>query len=148
MRFPESRTVFWSNPGSREYPSRPCDKYGTKEKSYQLFPVTTLSFQATITQSRNERSDSWSEAVRGRIESVNDLPAAGAVYRYLCGTNCRTGKQTPKQFLPDDALPRKKQKSGRPTDATKQDAYDKVVEYLEGHEDEQTTVRDLTAKMQ
>ena len=24
MRFPESRTVFWSNPGSREYPSRPC----------------------------------------------------------------------------------------------------------------------------
>jgi len=23
LRFPESRTVFWSNPGSREYPSRP-----------------------------------------------------------------------------------------------------------------------------
>ena len=24
LRFPESRTAFWSNPGSREYPSRPC----------------------------------------------------------------------------------------------------------------------------
>ena len=24
-RFPDSRTVFWSNPGSREYLSRPCD---------------------------------------------------------------------------------------------------------------------------
>ena len=25
LRFRESRTVFWSNPGSREYPSRPCE---------------------------------------------------------------------------------------------------------------------------
>ena len=23
-RFPDSRTIFWSNPGSRKYPSRPC----------------------------------------------------------------------------------------------------------------------------
>ena len=37
LRFPESRTVFWSNPGSREYPSRPCYHgmtYRTKFGSY------------------------------------------------------------------------------------------------------------------
>jgi len=30
LRFPESRTMFWSNPGSRNYPSRPCSTVQSK----------------------------------------------------------------------------------------------------------------------
>lgn len=123
------------------------DRYGGKEKSHQLFSVTTLSFQESITQTCNDRNDSWSDTVKGRIEYVNDLPSARVVYHYLCSTNFRTGKQIPQQFLIDDVLPRKKQKCGRPADVTKQEAFYKVVEYLERNDDEQITINDLITKM-
>ena len=84
------------------------DKYAGKEKSHQLFPVTTLSFQESLILTCNERNDTWSDTVKGRVGYVNDLPAAGAMYHYLCSTNFRTGKQIPQRFLLDDIYPRKK----------------------------------------
>ena len=43
LPFPESRTVFWSNPGSREYPSRPWSNQVVFGKVFSS-PVPELSF--------------------------------------------------------------------------------------------------------
>ena len=44
-RFPDSRTVFWTNPGSREYPSRPS---ADKRKSNAFAGLTRYTCQFSI----------------------------------------------------------------------------------------------------
>ena len=43
-------------------------------------------------------ADEWAEIMRGRIESVQDLPAADAVYHGACNTNFRTNRNVPRMF--------------------------------------------------
>lgn len=124
------------------------DKYDKKEKSHLLLSVVTTEFQKTVLQICIERNDAWSTIVKGRIEYVNDLPAEGAVYHHLCSSNFRTGRQLPQQFITKAATAPKQKKSGRPSQAERDAAFDKVAEWLESNDDEQTTIHDLTSKMQ
>lgn len=56
----------------------------------------------------DERRDEWSAEVRGRIESVNDLHAADAVYHQSCSVNFRTKKLSHKQFYPNRSASQRK----------------------------------------
>ena len=63
-------------------------------KTYCLFCGTadrsqTIVFQERIKQACLSRNDSWSETVLSRIEYVQDLFAADAVYRSQCIINFR-----------------------------------------------------------
>ncbi|KAL5020675.1 hypothetical protein ScPMuIL_002240, partial [Solemya velum] len=70
-------------------------KYDGKKRGFNIIPVRTMDFQGTVTKICESRNDEWSRAVYGRILSVNDLPAADAVYHQSCSVNFRTGKQVP-----------------------------------------------------
>ena len=123
------------------------DKFGGRKLAHTLIPVRTMDFQHTIKQICSSRNDVWSETVLGRIEYVNDLHAADAVYHQVCSINFRTGKQSPLQFLDEETQPLKRQKKGKPNDSIKTDAFIKVVEHLQSHDDEQTTIHELVEKM-
>ena len=71
------------------------DKYSGWKSSHKLIPIRTMDFQNSIKQICASRNDSWSETVLGRIECVNDLHAADAVYHLICTNNFRTGLQIP-----------------------------------------------------
>ena len=74
---------------------------------------------------------------------MNNLYAGDAVYHQVCSINFRTGKQTPLQFLDEETQPLKRQKKGKPNDSIKADAFIRVVEHLQSHDDEQTTIHEL-----
>ena len=120
------------------------DKYDKKEKSH----VVTTEFQKTVLQICIERNDTWSTIVKGRIEYVNDLPAEGAIYHHLCSSNFRNDKEIPQQFMTKSVKAPKQKKWGRPSQAERDASFDKVAEWLENNDDEQTTIRDLIYKMQ
>jgi len=92
------------------------------------------------------RGDAWAEVVRARVLHVNDLPAADAIYHHTCSTHFRTKKQMSRQFFSDQPES-KKRKIGRPQDQKTNDAFLKVVRYLQENDDEQMTVSDLVEKM-
>ena len=48
LRFPESRTVFWPNPGSREYPSRPCSQSLEPKRNFPPMLTQDLPFKLVI----------------------------------------------------------------------------------------------------
>lgn len=66
-----------------------------------MYPVRTNNLQTTILKVCQERNDDWAVAVRGRIETINDIHAADAIYHQTCSVNFRTGKAVPKAFFPD-----------------------------------------------
>ena len=68
-----------------------------------------------------------------------------AVYHQVCSINFRTEKQTPLQFL--ETQPLKQPKRGKPNDSIKAYALIKVVDYLQSHDDKQTTIHGLIEKM-
>lgn len=82
-----------------------------KKRSIEVYPVRTVDFQNNILMICDERRDEWSAEVRGRIESVNDLHAADAVYHQSCSVNFRTKKAKPQTVL---AEPERISKKGRP----------------------------------
>ena len=53
----------------------------------KLIKVETLSFQKSIGDACESRGDSWSDAVKGRIEYVQGLFAAASVYHDQCNIN-------------------------------------------------------------
>ena len=57
------------------------------------------------------------------------------------------GKQTPLQFLDEETQPLKQQKKGKPNDSIEAYAFIKVVDYLQSHDDKQTTIHELIEKM-
>ena len=71
------------------------EKFSGRESLHQLIPIRTMDFHNSIKQICASRNDSWSETVLGRIECVNDLHAADAVYHLICTNNFRTGLQIP-----------------------------------------------------
>ena len=62
----------------------------------------------------------------------------------FCSTNFRTGKQVP---LSRQTNGSKRQKKGRPTDKSRQEAFLEVAKYLKENDDEQKTVNNLMNKM-
>lgn len=120
-----------------------CGKVAKKDKkrSLDVYCVRSIDFQTSINQICNERNDEWSMDVKGRIESVNDLHAADAVYHQICSSNFRTKKPVPAIFSEDD-IPAK---TGRPS--TADDHFQELVSYLENHTDDQVTINDLVNMM-
>ncbi|CAH3149612.1 unnamed protein product, partial [Porites lobata] len=123
--------------------SQPAKLTGNK-RGHDVFPVRTLDFQTTLNRICEERRDGWAEKVHGRISFSQDLIAAGAIYHQVCSTNFRTGKQVPLSHQTNGS---KRQKKGRPTDKSRQEAFLEVAKYLKENDDEQITVNDLMNKM-
>ena len=123
--------------------SQPAKLTGNK-RGHDVFPVRTLDFQTTLNRICEERRDGWAEKVHGRISFSQDLIAAGAIYHQVYSTNFRTGKQVPLSHQTNGS---KRQKKGRPTDKSRQEAFLEVAKYLKENDDEQLTVNDLTNKM-
>lgn len=109
--------------------------------------VRTMEMQAAVLKECESRGDEWADAVRARIQSVHDLPAADAMYHHVCSTNFRKKQSMPSRFTSDQPQI-KKRKSGRPVDPHVNGTFLKVVQYLEENDDEQVTVSDLTDKME
>ena len=73
--------------------------------------------------------------------------AADAVYHQVCSINFRMGKQTPLQFFDRETQQLKQQKKGEPNDSIKTYAFIKVMDYLQSHDDKQTTIHELIEKI-
>jgi hypothetical protein len=91
-----------------------------------------------------DRNDDWAVAVRGRIESINDLHAADASYHQTCSVNFRTSKALPKAFSPDSKAEGNR---GRPRNFDKEYHFQKVIEYLQENRDGQIAIKDLVNMM-
>jgi hypothetical protein len=113
----------------------------TSKRGIVVFPVRTKDFQVNIEKICRERNDSWSTNVLSRIQFVQDLHAADTVYHPKCSVNFRTGKSV------SSPTPNKKKTTGRPPKQDVQIAFQKTMDYLIEHEDEQITVIELIQKM-
>ena len=120
-------------------------KYDGKKRGYDVIPVRTEVFQATITQKCKTRNDDWAKLVLGRIEYARCLFANDTVYHQTCSSNFRTGKGVPEEYAHSD-MP-KRQKPGRPKGEVRVCAFLEVVKYFEANDDEQITISDLIQKM-
>ena len=109
--------------------------------------MTTKCRQYTVLKICHSRNDKWAEVVSGRVASVYDLHAADAIYHQMCSTNFRTGKTIPSKLSVDTDDTAKRSKVGRPEIDERTAAFQKVVEFLEEHDDEQTTITELVLKM-
>ena len=123
------------------------DKERERKRARVVCTVRTMDMQQTILNECEARGDEWAETVRARIQSVHDLPAADAIYHHSCSTNFRTKMNIPGSFISDQPE-KKKMKTGRPVDQNLNQAFLKVVQYVEENDDEQVTISDLTEKMQ
>ena len=96
------------------------------------------------------KNDSWAIAVKGRLNSINDMRADDAVYHNQCSVNFRTGKQTPLRFNKNETqkgLKSMETNRGRPYDDTRLQAFRNVVLFFEENDDQQVTITDLTVYM-
>ena len=118
-------------------------KHNHRKRGYEVYPVTTFDIQNEILSKCVERNDKWAVEVQSRIQSVNDLPAADAVYHQTCSTNFRTGKLCPLKFADEEAV--KRPNLGRPPGSD--GSFMKIVEYIKEHDDEQVTISKLVEIM-
>ena len=109
-----------------------------------MIQVRTRDFQTEIQKLCDTRRDKWSERVKGRFNSINDLFAADAVYHQVCSVNFRTNKSIPHQFAMEECPQAKR---GRPQDSSQKEAFLKVAAYLKVIDDEQKTISDLIEKI-
>ena len=55
-----------------------------RKRKHDVLQVKTIGIKETILKVCQERADSWSDTVKGRILHVHDLHAADAVYHQTC----------------------------------------------------------------
>ena len=126
----------------------PCGrpvKYEGRTRGYDVILVCTKDYEDKIQQVCKVRNDECAETVRGRLEFVQDLHAADAVYHHACSVNFQTRKQIPKKYGNDtDSKPAK----GRPTNKVKSKLCLEETEVLVENDKEQFTISDLVRKMQ
>ncbi|WAR20764.1 hypothetical protein MAR_014738 [Mya arenaria] len=116
-----------------------------RKRGPDVYPVRTLDFQLQINSICTKRADEWANTIRSRLKTVNDLPAADALYHQTCSVNFRTMKAMPATYLQD--LSAEKRFRGRPVSLNTQSAFHSVIKYLEDNDNEQITMTDLAAKM-
>jgi hypothetical protein len=104
--------------------------------------VETFDFQDSIKGICKTRNDDWASEILGRIEGVNDLPAAEARYHQSCNSNFRTFKNVPEKFQHSTREKNEKNR-GRPSNTASSEAFLEIMKYFEMHENEQLTVVDL-----
>ena len=127
------------------------DPYNGKKLESKLVRVRSFKYQKKILECCDKFPSEWSDAIKGRILFVHDLPAAAAVYHKICDVNFRTGRHIPGIFNNDeqnDVKCNELSYTGRPKDQIKSDAFNGVTKFLEEHEDEQITISDVIGKMQ
>lgn len=128
------------------------DLFSGKKKEFELVKVRTKQFQESILNVCCERKDSWSDTVLAKIEFVQDLFAADAVYHQSCSINFRTNKGIPEQvrkrMLKDSEPESSKRPRGRPEDTETSEAFNYVVRYFESNDNEQITVKKLVDVME
>ena len=107
--------------------------------------VSTLDTGDTLLEACRKRNDEWGHLVRGRIESVNDLPAADAIYHRTCYMNFTTKKSVP---ISQAGPAKKKAKLGRKKDLTTDKVFEELTILLENNYDTQITLYDLISKME
>ena len=103
--------------------------------------VETFDFQISIKTLCKTRNDEWANEILGRIEGVNDLPAAEARYHQSCNSNFRTFKNIPEKYRSTSEIGKKGR--GRPCNTTSIKAFLDTMQYFESHENEQLSVVDL-----
>lgn len=113
-----------------------------KKRGYDVYQVRKKSFQDSLKQVIQLRSDSWSEVVQCRIEN-KDLIEAKAKYHQTCNVNFRTHKQVPLAHGGQTI-----KKSGRPVDESKNIAFQKLVCYIKNHEGESFLMSELSTIME
>ena len=104
-----------------------------------------MEFKTSLTDICATRKDEWSVKVLGRLESVSDLPAADAMYHNQCYINFKTLRDIPSMHRERERA--KKPRRGRQLAVSAEEAFMKVVSYLEMNDDEQVTIQDLVKKM-
>ena len=106
--------------------------------------ATTLELKSTVLTTCDQRSDKWGDDVRARLQSINDLPAADAIYHRQCFRNFKSHRSIPKNYAsePDS----KKVKVGRQVDEDTTCAFFQICDYLEDNYDEQITAKNLIDK--
>ena len=117
----------------------------TNEAGYpheDVFRLSPLNCQDAILRACDARADKWGDEVRCRVIFGQDLPARDAIYHKMYSGNFRTGRNIPSNFDPV-TIGKKKSRSGRPVDASRDEAFGIVVEEFLVREDELTTISDL-----
>ena len=87
----------------------------------------------------DRNNDEWATEVHGRLASVNELRAEGAIYHSQCSSNFRTGKGMPKKTSG---------KRGRPSDMDKEAAFQEIIEHIKNNSDSQFILTDLVKRME
>ena len=103
--------------------------------------VETFDFQVSIKTLCKTRNDEWANEVLGRVEGVNDLPAAEARYHRSCNSNFRTFKNIPEKYRAN--YDNGKKVRSRPCNMSSVTAFSETMQYFECHENEQLSVVDL-----
>ena len=86
-----------------------CDSNDTKNSV-----ASTLELKTTVLTTCDQRSDKWSDDVRARLQCINDLPAAGAIYHRQCFRNFKSNLSIPKcHSLEPDLKKKQSWSSGR-----------------------------------
>lgn len=89
-----------------------------QERMSMSRPLALFQCEKTLRDKCYERRDKWRQTVESRIETVNDLRAADAVYPQQCSSNFRTDRKIPMKRISDTqrsdtaTQPAKKGKSG------------------------------------
>ena len=124
---------------------QPATLNSRKGDSDEVFAIRTFECERSLLHKCAERGRRWGQLVQSRIQSVNDLRAADAVYHQQCSVNFRTHKNIPTKRMPGtgQSAPRK----GHPVSEAQTAAFLKVARYLQDNDDEQITLTDLRQKM-
>lgn len=70
-----------------------------KGKEIEVYLVRTNDLPTTNLKVCQERNDDWAVAARGRIETINNLHAADAIFHQTCSVNFRTIRLYLKDFF-------------------------------------------------
>ena len=116
------------------------------QKDLPSCSVRTFEFQQKILEICDKRKDEWALEVRCRFNSVNDLPAAEAIYHRICCVNFRTGRSVPQSV--NDNQESHSACAGRPENFDRKKCFQEIIKNLEEDYDAQITVKDLVALME
>ena len=75
----------------------------------------TLSGREQIMKRCNDRgNDDWSNVVRSRLDSCNDLPAEEAIYHHVCKSHFQCNRRIPDQYSKSAIFSSPPKHAGRP----------------------------------
>ena len=103
-----------------------------EDKGHKLKKVQTGEFHIEFEKLFDKRKDRWSDTVRGRLNSINDMFAVDVMYHQICSINFLTNKFIPSYFLSSEVYPRAKR--GRPQHILQREAFLKVLAYLQDND--------------